>query len=38
MQNALFTLKAFCPDIFGHARKWFDEKAKENFKIYDVIY
>ena len=27
----------FCPDIFGHVGKRLDEKAKANFKIYDVI-
>ena len=37
--KALFNLKIFnfCPDIFGHVGKRLDEKAKANFKIYDVI-
>ena len=37
--KALFTLKIlnFCPDFFGHVGKQLDEKAKVNFKIYDVI-
>ena len=26
----------FCPDFFGYVGKPFDEKAKVNFKIYDV--
>ena len=44
MKNAFyFTLKAFCYwDIlifvlnFGHVGKWFDKKAKVNFKFYEV--
>ena len=27
----------FCPDFFMHAGKWFDETAKVNLKVYDVI-
>ena len=26
----------FCSDFFGHVGKWFDKKAKVDFKIYDV--
>ena len=45
MENAsYFMLKAlfvpevftFCHDFFGHVEKWFAEKVKVNFKIYDV--
>ena len=37
--KALFALKIldFCSDFFGHVGKRLDEKAKVNFKIYDVI-
>ena len=37
-KKVLFVLKIinFCSDFFGLAGKWFDKKAKVNFKIYDV--
>ena len=39
MQNALyFTYLTFCHEIFGQIRKRLGNKAKFNFKIYDVIY
>ena len=28
----------FCTDFLGHVGKWFDKKAKVNFKNYDVTY
>ena len=27
----------FCPDFFDHVGKRLDKKAKDNFKIYEVI-
>ena len=38
MLKALFVLEifTFCQDFFGHVKKWFPEKAKVNFKIYDI--
>ena len=35
--KSLFVLKKciFCPD-FGYVGKWFDEKAKVNFKVCNV--
>ena len=36
--KTLFDLRYlyFCPDLFGHVGKWFDQKAKIKFKIHDV--
>ena len=42
MKNAFnLTLKAlfvltFSPDILCHVGEWFDKKAKDNSKIYDI--
>ena len=27
-----------CPGFFGHVGKRVDQKTKDNFKIYDIIY
>ena len=42
IKNASFTLKAlfvpeiFLSELFGREEKWFDEKDKVNFRIFDV--
>ena len=36
--KALFlTYLNFCPEFFNHVEKWLSKKAKDNFKINDVI-
>ena len=36
--KALFILKVFkfLPVLFGHVKKWLNDKDKVNFKIYDA--
>ena len=35
--KALFVLKVFFPDIFGHLEKWINKKGKVNLKGFDII-